>query len=102
LEIELLDDESKILRMTLQDAMMELKHPTNKKSTLFHLIDNHFREQCLILMVLKSAESLAHTMITAMLPYLLWQQAQSQPGPKASALNKWFKPVACCHTEDAF
>jgi len=41
-------------------------------------------------------------MIAAMLPYLLWQHAKSQSGPKASALKKWFKPVARRQAEDAF
>jgi len=41
-------------------------------------------------------------MIAAMLPYLLWQHAQSKPGPKASALKKWFSPEACHRAEDAF
>jgi len=87
-EIELLDDESELLGLSLRDAMMTICHPTNKKFTLFHTIDKHFWEKCHVLTVLKSAESLAHAMITAMLPYLLWQHAQSQPGPKASEIKK--------------
>jgi len=59
---------------------------TNKKFGLFHSIDKHFREKCHVLTVLKSAKSLAHAMIAAMVPYLLWQHAQSQPGPKALAI----------------
>jgi len=35
-EIELLDDESDILGLSLHDAMMALKHATNQKFTLFH------------------------------------------------------------------
>jgi len=57
-EIKLLDDESKILGMTLCDAMMDLKHTTNKKFNLFHSINKHFQEKCHILTVLKSAKSL--------------------------------------------
>jgi len=34
--------------------------------------------------------------------YLLWQHAQSQPGPKALALKKWFKLVVHHQAEDAF
>jgi len=86
-EIELLDDNSKELGMSLRDAMMELHHPTNKKFNLFHTIDKHFRKKCHVLIVLKLAKSQAHAMIAAMLPYLLWQHVQSQPGPKASALK---------------
>jgi len=83
-EIELLDDESEELGgMTLCDAMMDLHHPTNKKFNLFHTIDKHFWDKCHVLTVLKSAESQAHTMITAMLSYLLWQHAKSALGPKA-------------------
>jgi len=93
---------NRVLGMTLRDAMMDLRHPTNQKFNLFHSIDKHFHNTCYILTVLKSAESHAHAMIMAMLPYLLWQHAQSQPGPKASALKKWFSPAARCRAEDAF
>jgi len=54
-EIELLNDKSKELGMTLRDAMMELHHPMNKCFNLFHSIDKHFQDQCYVLMVLKSA-----------------------------------------------
>jgi len=101
-EIELLDDESEELGMTLRDAMMDLRHPTNKKFALFHTIDKHFRDTSYVLTVLKSAESHAHAMIAAMLPYLLWLHAQSKPGPKASDLKKWFSPTARRRADDAF
>jgi len=101
-EIELLDDESEELGMTLRDAMVDLCHPTNQKFNLFHSIDKHFCDTCYVLTVLKSAESHAHAMIAAMLPYLLWQHAQSKPSPKASALKKWFSPEARHQVEDAF
>jgi len=102
-EIKLLDDKSEELGgMTLRNAMMDLCHPTNKKFNLFHTIDKHFHEKCHVLTILKLAELEAHTMIAAMLPYLLWQYAQSKPGPNASALKKWFKLAARCHAEDAF
>jgi len=101
-EIELLDDESEELGMMLRDAMMDLRHPTNQKFNLFHSIDKHFLDTCHVLTVLKSAELHAHAMIAAMLLYLLWQHVQSKPGPKASALKKWFSPEACHQAEDAF
>jgi len=86
-EIELLDDESEELGMMLRDAMMDICHPTNKKFALFHTIDKHFHDASYVLTVLKSAESHAHMMIAAMLPYLLWLHTQSKAGPKASALK---------------
>jgi len=101
-EIEFLDDESKELCMTLRDVMMDLRHRLNKRFNLFHLIGKHFCKKCHVLTMLKSMESQAHTMIAVMLPYLLWQHAQSKLGLKASALKKWFKPAARCHAEDAF
>jgi len=89
-EIELLDDKNELLAMSLHNAMMAIRHPTNKKFTLFHSINKHFWEKCHVLTVLKSAESLAHTMIVAMLPYLLWLHAKSMLGSKASTISKWF------------
>jgi len=41
-EIELLDDGSEELGMTLWDAMIDLCHPMNKKFNLFHSVDKHF------------------------------------------------------------
>jgi len=38
-EIELLDNRSGLLGMSLRDAMMSIRHPTNEKFALFHLID---------------------------------------------------------------
>jgi len=73
--------------MTLWDAMMDLFHPMNKQFNVFHSIDKHFWEKCHVLTVTKSMESQAHAMIVAMLPYLLWQHAKSQQGPKASAIK---------------
>jgi len=101
-EIELLDDKSEELGMTLCDAMMALRHPTNQKFALFHSIDKHFRDDCYVLTVLKSAESQAHAMIATILPYLLWQHAHSKSGPKASALKKWFSPTARRRADDAY
>jgi len=51
-EIELLDDESEDLGMTLHNAMMDLWHPTNNKFNLFHSIDKHFQDKCHVLTVL--------------------------------------------------
>jgi len=46
-------------------------------------------------MVLKSAESSAHMMVSALLPYLQWQFTKTL-GPEAgSHIVRWFKPVAC-------
>jgi len=88
--------------MMLWDAIMELHHPMNKHFNLSHSIDKHFRDQCYVLMVLKSAESQAHAMIAAMLPYLLWYHVKGKQGPKALALKKWFNPMAQRRAEDAF
>jgi len=74
--------------MTLCDAMMDLCHLTNNKFNLFHSISKHFRDKCHVLTVLQSAESQAHAMIAVMLPYLLWQHAQSQAGSKVLAFLK--------------
>jgi len=54
---------------------MSIWHPSNDKVALFHLIDKSRWEQCHILTVLKSAESFAHAMISALLPYLQWKFA---------------------------
>jgi len=82
--------------------MMALRHPTNPKFALFHSIDKHFRDACHVLTVLKLAELQAHAMIAMMLPYLLWQLAHSKSGPKASALKKWFSPMAQRCADDAY
>jgi len=44
-EIELLNDDSKELGMTLCNAMMDLWHPMNNKFNLFHTIDKHFHKK---------------------------------------------------------
>jgi len=48
------------------------------------------------------SKSQAHTMIAAMLPYLLWHHVKGKQGPKALVLKKWFNPVAQHQAEDAF
>jgi len=42
-----LDDQSELLGLSLHDAMMTIRHPTNKKFTLFHTIDKHFCENAM-------------------------------------------------------
>jgi len=71
-EIEFLDEVNSTMGFFLWDMMMVLKHPSNPRFSIFHLIDKHWKDDCPILMVLKSAESVAHAMIAAMLPYLVW------------------------------
>jgi len=56
-EFELLDHFHASINLSLQDAIMSIPHPTNKKFTLFHSVDKSRFEACHILMVLKSAES---------------------------------------------
>jgi len=72
-EIELLDHYNLHLQMNLRTAMMTLRHPTNEKFALFHSIDRHWIKKCHVLMVLKSAEAQARSMIAGMLPYLQWK-----------------------------
>jgi len=45
------------VNVSLRNAIMSILHPTNKKFTLFHLVDKSRFEMCHILTVLKSAES---------------------------------------------
>jgi len=94
-EIELLDSHSGLLSLLLRDAMMSIHHPTNEKFALFHSIDKSWREACHILMVLKSAESYAHAMISALLPYLQWKVCKAKSNQAGPIISKWFKPEAC-------
>jgi len=73
-------------------AMMSLHHPTNEKFALFHTIDRHWIEKCHVLMVLKSAEAQARSMIAGMLPYLQWKFGANDK--KKRYIAKWFKPAA--------
>jgi len=91
-EIELLDNLDKDLKMSLRNAMMEICHLTNPKFALFHSINKHFREQCHVLTILQSAESHTHTMIAAMLPYLLWHYMKGSSTNASiikNSLNQW-------------
>jgi len=81
-EIELLDNESKELGMMLCNAMMDLWHPTNNKFNLFHTIDKHFQEKCLVLTVLKLAKLQAHAMIATMLPICCGNMHRVNLAPK--------------------
>jgi len=101
-EIELLDSHSRLLGMSLRDAMMSIHHPTNGKFALFHSIDKSWREACHILTVLKSAESYAHAMISALLPYLQWKVCQVKSEQAGPIISKWFKPEARARAVDAY
>jgi len=81
--------------------MMDLCHPTNFKFTLFHLIDKSGQEPCHILTILKSAESYAHAMILALLPYLLQKQSKKFE-EEAAVIAKWFKPATQAQVADAY
>jgi len=62
-EIEPLDSQSRLSNMLMRDTMMMIRHPSNLKFALFHLVDKSWWEACHILIVLKSAKLYAHTMI---------------------------------------
>jgi len=101
-EIELLDSRSGLLGLSLRDAMMDIRHPTNAKFALFHSIDKSWREACHILMVLKSAESYAHAMISALLPYLQWKVCRVKGDQAGPIISKLFKPEARARAVDAY
>jgi len=56
-EFELLDHYHAGINLLLWQAIMSIPHPTNKKFTLFHLIDKSQFEACHLLAILKSAKS---------------------------------------------
>jgi len=99
-EIELLNHYNLHLQMNLCTAMMSLRHLTNEKFTLFHTIDWHWIEKCHILMVLKSAEAQARSMIAGMLPYLQWKFGADNK--KKGYITKWFKPAVRARAVDAY
>jgi len=101
-EIELLDSQSGLLGLSLRDAMMLICHPTNAKFMLFHLIDKSWCEACHILTVLKSAESYAHAMISALLPYLQWKVCKEKSDQVGPIISKWFKLEAQARAVDAY
>jgi len=53
-------------------------------------------------MVLKLAESLAHAIIAAMLPYLVRTYKQDFGKIAITQIPKWFKPTTRAHSQDAF
>jgi len=101
-EIELLDSRSGLLGLSLRDAMMAIRHPTNAKFALFHSIDKSWREACHILTVLKSAESYAHAMISALLPYLQWKVCKAKGDQAGPIIAKWFTPEARARAVGAY
>jgi len=101
-EFKLLDHFHTGINLSWRDAIMSIPHPTNKKFTLYHLVDKSCFEQCHILTVLKSAESYGLAMIAGLLPYLLWKFAGDIDMRKCSIISQWFKPVVQQHAEDAY
>jgi len=100
-EIELLDDDSNLLGLSFCNAMMALKHPTTKKCTLFHSINNHFQEKCHVLTVLKSAEFYMQAIIPPLLPHLQWKFSKPFGKQATAILAKWFKLTAHTTASDA-
>jgi len=91
---DFLDKTNRQMGLSLQDAMMSLKHPSNPRFSLFHSIDQNWKDNCYLTTCLKSANSLAHAMIAALLPYLKWT-LETKHGKVATAqVPKWFKPAA--------
>jgi len=81
--------------------MMSLKHPSNSQFSLFHSIDQHWKDDCYLVICLKSADSLTHVMIAALLPYLKWI-LEAKHGKVATAqVPNWFKPAAQLWSNDA-
>jgi len=101
-EIKLLDSRSGLLGLSLRDVMMAIRHPTNAKFALFHSIDRSWRDASHILMVLKSAESYAHAMVLALLPYLQWKVCKAKSDQAGPIIAKWFKPEARARAVDAY
>jgi len=93
-EIKLLDNTNKYMGVSLRDTMMSLKHPANPRFSLFHSIDKHWKDNCYLVTCLKSADSLAHAMITGLLPYLKWTLEAKYGKIAMAQVPKWFKPVA--------
>jgi len=101
-EFKLLDHFHAGINLSLHQAIMSIPHLTNKKFTLFHLIDKSRFETCHVLTVLKSAESYRCAMIVSLLPYLLWNFAGVIDTCKHLMISKWFKPTAHQQAKDAF
>jgi len=101
-EFEFLDKCNPTMGMSLRDAMMAIKHPANPCFSLFHSIDQHWKDDCYVVTCLKLADSLAHAMVAALLPYLTWM-LETKHGKVATAqVPKWFKPAARLQATDAF
>jgi len=66
-EIEFFDEKNAAMGMSLWDAITSIKHMANQR---FHLIDKHWKDECYIVMCLKSADSFVHAIIAALLLYL--------------------------------
>jgi len=93
-EIKFLDERSWEMGLSLRDAMMTIKHLANPCFSLFHSIDKHWKDDCYIITCLKSADSLAHAMIAALLLYIKWT-LEAQYGKVANKqVPKWFKLMA--------
>jgi len=88
--------------LSLRDAMMAIKHPANPRFSLFHSIDRHWKDDCYVVTCLKSADSLAHTMIAALLPYTKWTLEAKYGKVATSQVPKWFKPAARVRAADAY
>jgi len=88
-EIELLNDYSDLLQVSLWDAMMAIHLPTSNKFALFCLIDQHFFNKCYVHTVLKSA-----MIVVGMLPYLLWRHGCNNDPCKQMINEKWSKFAA--------
>jgi len=88
--------------ISLHDAMMAIKHPANPNFLLFHLIDHHWKDDCYIVTCLKSADSLAHAMIAALLPYIKWTLEAWHGKVATSQVPKWFKPSAHIWADDTY
>jgi len=101
-EIELLDNTNKYMGVSLRDTMMSLKHLANPRFSLFHSIDKHWKGDCYLVTCLKSADSLAHAMIAALLPYLKWTLEAKHGKITTAQVLKWFKPVARLRSTEAF
>ncbi len=93
-EIKFLDKHNREMGMSLQDAMMSIKHPANPRFSLFHSINRHWKDDCYVVTCLKSANSLAHAMIAALLPYVKWTLEARFGKIATKQVPKWFKPTA--------
>ncbi len=51
---------------------------------------------------LKLAESFAHAMILALLPYLQWKISKEKGDQASPLIAKWFKPAAHTCAADAY